>query len=502
MKFIQRHLKECATQHTQCGWQLVSTNSSNNPEPEMPTRVIDVGGPEETVSLIEQPSKESGLPILHGKYTTLSHCWGPPERHSIRTTTENIARHRAAIPLSDLSRTFRDAVRITREIGIRYLWIDSLCIIQDDKEDWDREAPTMGLVYGQSYLTIAATGAADGTQGCFMGRDDTSVANAVPIPATKDQPGSPQVFLRKSPFLRRNILDDWQRDAPRQVHVGHKLGPLQDRAWVTQEWALSPRMIHCCRGPLVWACQETEEAEDGTELEMRFKLAPTWESEWEPLIQEYCSRGLTMTGDRLIAMQGIFDKIRERFGKEFVHGILTDPGLRGEDIAISILWARFGRQTSLERPQKLVDMEIPSWSWASTLGKITYGYCLERGFGLMPGFHCGFQNGFSELCIRSFLIKESYHSLAATLKETSRRGPSLVKPPKGIIPDAGDFESLEEETKGEPLYLVPVFDWGGRFHGLLLQEDLSARRRFKRIGTVWSWDSGYLNSPYTEICVG
>lgn len=496
MEFIQRHLKKCTTQHEECGWQLGSAVSS----PKLPTRVIDVGGPEEVVKLIEQPPQGSGLPSLHGEYTTLSHCWGPPEKHSIRTTIANIAHHRAGIPVHDLSKTFQDAVRITRAISTRCLWIDSLCIIQDDTADWRCEAPTMGSVYGQSYLTIAATGATDGSDGCLLGRDDASVVNAVPIPATKDQPAAPQVGLRKSPFLRRNILEDWQHDAPRAHHVDHKLGPLQDRAWVTQEWALSPRVIHCCYGPLVWVCQETVEAEDETKLDIKtLKLAPTWESEWEPLIQEYCSRGLTKTGDRLIAMQGIFDTIRQRFGKELVHGILTDPGWRNEDMAISLLWARFGRQSKLDRPQELVDMGIPSWSWASTLGKITYGPCLERGFGLIPGFDCSLKNGLQELCIRSVLIKESYQSLAAKLGKTMAKQP-LLKPPKRIIPDAGDFESLAEDMRAEPFYLVPVFDWNGSFHGLLLQEDLlSPRRRFRRIGTVWSW--GSVNCSFTDICV-
>ncbi|KAK2050895.1 HET-domain-containing protein, partial [Colletotrichum caudatum] len=103
-----------------------------------------------------------------GRYTTLSHCWGP--RPVIRTTSRTIDDHLGALPLDGLPPTFRDAVSITRSLGIRYVWIDSLCIVQDSEEDWELESARMGAVYASSYLTIAASASPDSTGGCFAPR--------------------------------------------------------------------------------------------------------------------------------------------------------------------------------------------------------------------------------------------------------------------------------------------------------------------------------------------
>jgi hypothetical protein len=78
--------------------------------------------------------------------------------------------HRRGIAWSEVSKYFRDAIAITRKLGIRYLWIDSLCIIQDDREDQELEAIKMGSVYGNAYLVLAATAAADGDVGCIFPR--------------------------------------------------------------------------------------------------------------------------------------------------------------------------------------------------------------------------------------------------------------------------------------------------------------------------------------------
>jgi hypothetical protein len=99
---------------------------------------------------------------------TLSHCWGPT---NFITTTENTFKQRiAGILLADLPQTFKEAVSLTRNLGIQYLWIDSLCIKQLDKEDWENEASKMRSVYSHSYLNIAATSSAGGDGGCFKER--------------------------------------------------------------------------------------------------------------------------------------------------------------------------------------------------------------------------------------------------------------------------------------------------------------------------------------------
>ncbi|ORY13348.1 heterokaryon incompatibility, partial [Clohesyomyces aquaticus] len=105
------------------------------------------------VKLVETKEGQTGC------YVALSHCWGSPENHPLETTKENYGERLAGVPLENLPKTFRGVVKITNHIGVKYLWIDSLCIIQDDTEDWKQEAAKMGAVYEYARLTIAAADA-------------------------------------------------------------------------------------------------------------------------------------------------------------------------------------------------------------------------------------------------------------------------------------------------------------------------------------------------------
>jgi hypothetical protein len=105
--------------------------------------------------------------IQPDRYNALSHCWGSGQP-IIRTVKDNIAELRKnGIALGDLPRTFQDAVEICRRLGVKYVWIDSLCIIQNDSQDWHNQAPRMASVYKNSFITIAASKAHDPSEGCF-----------------------------------------------------------------------------------------------------------------------------------------------------------------------------------------------------------------------------------------------------------------------------------------------------------------------------------------------
>lgn len=141
----------------------------------LPTRVLDLG---------EKPTLQDPIKLVEiegidrkAKYMTLSHCWGQVQ--FITTTRGTIEKRKAGIQLEDLPQTFKDAVSLTRSLGIQYLWIDSLCIIQQDKKDWEIEAGRMRSVYANSYLNIAATGSSSGSGGCFRER---SALTAGPFP--------------------------------------------------------------------------------------------------------------------------------------------------------------------------------------------------------------------------------------------------------------------------------------------------------------------------------
>src|ERR1700753_3445839 len=137
MRRIKKWIDSCNINH-----QCVPRSSF------LPTRLLDLGQ-DLNSQLVKLVDKQG----ITGPYVALSHCWG--KSHRITNTTQTVEILRSGISLSDLPLTFKDAVRITKSLSIRYLWIDSLCIRQYDDFDWEHEASLMGSVYTNSFLTIA-----------------------------------------------------------------------------------------------------------------------------------------------------------------------------------------------------------------------------------------------------------------------------------------------------------------------------------------------------------
>lgn len=152
-KLVKQWHSKCLSTHPFCKKSMV------NCERVLPKRVVDVGGNDNTgIHLLDSTTKG-----LDSAYVALSHCWGQ-SRHLL-LKRDNVESLKADIPWKDLPRTFQDAINVTRALGIRYIWIDSLCIIQDDKMDWEVEAEKMGALYSNASFVIAATASADGDGG-------------------------------------------------------------------------------------------------------------------------------------------------------------------------------------------------------------------------------------------------------------------------------------------------------------------------------------------------
>lgn len=145
---ISTWLKDCQIDHSAC-----KPSASRGT---LPTRVIDVGSSDG--GTVPRICETNGVT---GDYIALSHCWGGGQ--PLKTTKENISSMKTGIPWAKLPNTFQDAITVTRRLGLRYLWIDSLCIVQDDAQDWEREAANMAVIFESAYLTIAATAATNGS---------------------------------------------------------------------------------------------------------------------------------------------------------------------------------------------------------------------------------------------------------------------------------------------------------------------------------------------------
>lgn len=148
---ISGWLHGCSEQHEKC-----SPSGAHS----LPTRLIELSDPPVLVVTASKDWPE--IP----RYATLSHCWGGLDFFCL---TDDNFEHLTTkgISMSSLTKTFKDAISIARGVGLNYLWIDSLCIIQGNREDWAKEAMTMSAVYSESALNIAASSAANGHGGCF-----------------------------------------------------------------------------------------------------------------------------------------------------------------------------------------------------------------------------------------------------------------------------------------------------------------------------------------------
>jgi hypothetical protein len=156
---------------------------------------------------------------------SLCHCWD--RRLPLRTTKANLPSHEGRIPIGEPPQTFRDAVSLVRQLGLRHLWIDALRIVQDDEEDWKKEAFCMGHIYQGALFTISAVHAIHTGAGLFTARSFpvTSVARK----------GSDMHSNHKQLYIRERKDKPWVED----IH-----GPLDQRAWCLQERLMSRALLH------------------------------------------------------------------------------------------------------------------------------------------------------------------------------------------------------------------------------------------------------------------
>ncbi|KAM7211532.1 HET domain containing protein [Rhypophila decipiens] len=380
--------------------------------PRLPTRVLDLGklpGRSDLkldADLRLYVSQDGEV----GQYVALSHCWG--KLQLITTTKDTIDLRTKDIKFEELTRTFQDAVKVTRQLGIRYLWIDSLCIVQDDQNDWLREAAKMVEVYSEAHLTIAATAGSDGNSGLFRGPGEQPVAGDYYTELKTQLKGPPLGDGREDEFARLFI----RRCLPHGAFFKFDPNglPLLTRAWVFQERLLSARVVHFVQDELVWECREKYACECGeahargsnrgtvkqgdavgrSETEWRAK-DDSYPSRWhreDPdndeeqegslyadfcgLVSAYSQLRLTYEKDRLAAFAGIARTLyssgsRSGGESEYLAGHWK------ESLAHNLTWQV--REPTVpfsawpQRPEAAAgagsdEYVAPTWSWASTPG--------------------------------------------------------------------------------------------------------------------------------------
>jgi hypothetical protein len=360
----------------------------------MPSRLLSIGSHDSDVVRLKE------IAGFSEPYVALSHCWGRDSTKVPMTKSGTYEARTREIPWEELSRTFQDAIRFSRMIGFRFIWIDSLCIIQDSQEDWESELIKMGSIYCEAILVLSATAAEDGRIGLFPERD-----RIFPIQSMQkeyDHESEHLSFQAPSQTLHFNIGINSIRQSPGNTWPLFKVSrrhlseatetEREQRGWALQERLLATRVAHFTAIEVIWECNEQAACECGyldTMLELDDSLKSLYDKVlmnatkrmnsadyWCQLVETYSERQLTEESDKFPAISGMARQFHDIDMGDYVAGIWSRYAVK------MLLW--FPHRGRLgARHTRAEFYTAPSWSWASVIGKIDWDFGYFR-FEEMP----------------------------------------------------------------------------------------------------------------------
>lgn len=410
-------LSKCLGKHDQCGQ---ARNLA------LPTRVLDILPSGDAVALYTPVASAAG------QYACLSYCWGGDQE--LVLTQASLGTLHNGVPLGVLGKTIQDAIEVTRRLGLRYLWVDALCIIQDSDEDKDTELSRMSEVYLNSTVTIAAADA-DSSTGGFLQADDSSE----------------QELVFEVPFGNGSIMlyPDSSMPQPMRLEDYH----LSTRAWTLQEMLLSPRILFYTRTELLWICEEDylkQISPTKYDYETSMSAHSSWRTildkvktgeafwdEWLDLVKFYTLRQMTFDHDRLRAIQALIDTVQAISGQRCLHGMWE------RSLPYAFSWyAVAGRSNPSSHRSPL---GAPTWSWASINDPVSSFICATK----------------ESVSVRLFRIREDHAlGLEAIIIPASHAHEKPLSTPtqvgEGYFPDLANQPTDEDGTEDFFYMLVDI----------------------------------------------
>ncbi|KAM7220124.1 Heterokaryon incompatibility protein (HET) domain containing protein [Rhypophila decipiens] len=360
-ELISQWISECSANHSLC--QLPSNISP-------PTRLIHILGPEE-VHLVVSSQLTASERASAARYATVSHCWG--SGRFLKLKSNNLDEFKRSIPFNRLIKKFQETIALCHSLKIEYVWIDTLCIIQEDFADWAREASRMAAVYQSGVINFMISGSSENDT-CFP---RMNMAELFPCQIrTRTNNGSSQ---QESFWLQPEV------DLSNYFESDHKdFFPILKRGWVFQERYLSSCTVYLGGPRLIWDCRECLLSEetglenhigifDWTHIPYDRKrqeemIRPTYRDshqsrlirfrDWMAIVRGYTSADLTYATDRLAGIAGIASAFQQRLSEPYIAGMWEEQLRYG-----SLLWKPVSSADPLIRGSLL--QGAPSWSWAS-----------------------------------------------------------------------------------------------------------------------------------------
>lgn len=369
----------------------------------MPRRLLDV------YSLASSGAVLLVEGVSAAKYVCLSYCWGTNLEGVLTTTRSNLQGHCSeGIPYVALPRTIRDAVTVCYGLGIPLLWVDSLCIVQDDPADWAHEAPRMSEIYGRSHLTIYANGS-DSCKDGFLGPQkygDPSWQGTArtPLPPEFLMPANTALVRLSKPVVSR-IAPGIETDGAGGPVSDQRMAQsqLDSRGWCLQEELLPNRRLYFDGNEMTWVCCVRSVCECGhmnehkrttrdrtlTELKVILGMATSQTTyytpddvtrTWKWILEDYTARFVTNSADKLVAVSGLASMMlkalevldtggREAYSQEYC------AGLWRRNLLLGLSWTTVPDACTLGRwqpPSRSAKYRAPTWSWASNDAPVEY----------------------------------------------------------------------------------------------------------------------------------
>ncbi|OPB40553.1 heterocompatibility domain protein [Trichoderma guizhouense] len=383
LEWVLEKLRHCDNSH-ECHQKNSDSTGAR------PQRILDIGFTDnDHVRLRSFDTNDVEIP----KYACLSHCWGASKPSS--TTTANLSSQKRGISWSTLPPLFQDTIKYVRRLGISLLWIDSLCIIQDDKEDWRKEAAKMASVYQNAYLVISASKSFGSGDSLFGEVNEQLKPSIIPVPSLGQ--GS-AVCFRKSFAHMPGYMD--------QKLAKPSLLPTFNRGWIFQERLLSSRILHFGPQELSWECLQDSAcqcighyASSATvdPVDMVHTMAALrmlnpkavfnqnyWQKlygtqkvkAWHMIVEDYTRLHLTFESDLFPAISGIAKRFQSSLGSEYVAGMWTKSLI--DDLAWHKESTAGDSTKQIEWNQRPKAWRAPTWSWGAVRGPVEF---LDIGTG-------------------------------------------------------------------------------------------------------------------------
>lgn len=363
---IQNWLQECFATHSECQ-QLQQSTKPSGKLALGPRRLLYLSGNASHPQIrLQENYPGSEVP----QYIALSYCWGGDQAFKLLKNLVHV--WVKGMPYVQLPQTIKDAIQVTMDLGLQYLWIDALCIIQDSDQDKAEQISRMAEIYEQAYVTISAARATAVVEGFLCSRYIAGEQGfRIPFTCEDGQPSAVILWQGREP-------DAWE--------------PIDKRSWCLQESILSPRVLeygthniryHCARS----RADESRLQSDGwighsktfAQLNMSHPLTSSvdWASlgdpynfvqVWQTLVSHYTRRGLGWYQDKLLAISAIARKMSRSANKTYMAGLWV------EYLGELLLWHPNHDPDAQETPHRHATYVAPSWSWGSFSGEIDFTF--------------------------------------------------------------------------------------------------------------------------------